>query len=376
MRGWAGAALAASVLGLTLGLPVLALSSTPQRLGTSFAAYPRVIRLTHGPRAGTLLATFDGGQNNYPLFESRDEGRTWTASAQIVETRRGGGSCCAALFELPRDIGENRAGTLLFAAAFGKDTGRMALEVWRSPDGGRAWSPYSTAFEAPGGLWEPQFVLAQGGRLALYFADETQDGRGQVIARVVSRDGGRTWGLRANVITGRSGTDRPGMPVVATTPNGFVMAYELCGRPGALDCAVFLKTSRDGLTWGDPAGEGELVRSEGGRTLRSAPFLAWAPGEGDGTLVLAAQMLYDADGREAPGNSRTLLVRPASSCGSWREVPAPVAVPAFVHWCPNYSSALLPSQDGRRVLEIATDWQNGTCVAYVAAGSLTPGGSP
>ncbi|MEK8169341.1 hypothetical protein NKH77_04665 [Streptomyces sp. M19] len=40
-----------------------------------------------------------------------------------------------------------------------------------------------------------------------------------------------------------------------------------------------------------------------------------------------------------------------------------------VNYCPNYSSALLPSTDGTRLLEIATDLDGSTCKPYFATGT-------
>ena len=53
-------------------------------------------------------------------------------------------------------------------------------------------------------------------------------------------------------------------------------------------------------------------------------------------------------------------------------IAAPVQVPdAYPNPCPNWSSALLPSLDGRSVLELAADYNNvGVCETYFATGSI------
>jgi hypothetical protein len=52
-----------------------------------------------------------------------------------------------------------------------------------------------------------------------------------------------------------------------------------------------------------------------------------------------------------------------------------VTVPSpEVNYCENYSSPLLPSADGRRVLQIATDFDGTVCRAYFATGGLTGSG--
>lgn len=41
-----------------------------------------------------------------------------------------------------------------------------------------------------------------------------------------------------------------------------------------------------------------------------------------------------------------------------------------VNYCQNYSSPLLPSADGRQVLQIATDFGGTVCRAYFGTGNL------
>lgn len=331
----------------------------------SFAAYPRALRRAGD---GRVLLTFDGGANTYPVFESRDDGRTWSAApvSEVTDLRRGPGSCCAALFEVPHGVTGLAAGTLLFAAAFGKDTvpRRMALEVWRSGDGGQSWQPHATALLGGGGVWEPEFVALPGGRLGLYYADETlQPEHSQTVALLTSADGGRTWGAPRHLLA--QGAARPGMPVVRALPGGgFVMVYELCGRPGAHNCAVYVKYSPDGEAWGGIGDWGERVVSDAGRFFAGTPNLAVSP---DGGLILVGQRLKNADGSPAPGSGRTLFVS-ADGGRTWAETPAPVAVPSPPddHFCPNYSPTLLVSGDGRELLEVTTGFLNGECRAFSA----------
>ncbi|MFJ7073609.1 hypothetical protein [Streptomyces sp. NPDC098781] len=52
-------------------------------------------------------------------------------------------------------------------------------------------------------------------------------------------------------------------------------------------------------------------------------------------------------------------------------MPSPVTVPdPEVNHCQNYSSPLLPSTDGKRLLEIATDFEGPVCRAYFATGGI------
>ncbi len=49
-------------------------------------------------------------------------------------------------------------------------------------------------------------------------------------------------------------------------------------------------------------------------------------------------------------------------------------VASRVGHCQNYSSPLLPSADGRTLLQIATGWDGSVCRPYFATGSLTGSG--
>lgn len=361
--------------------PVLrALQTGGSLLADRFAAYPRVIRLANsGSANGTLLATFDGGGGTYPVYRSTTGGSSWQLLSTITDTSAPG-ECCTALFELPQQLGSNPAGTLLFATAKGKDTSprSMSIRVWRSTNGGTSWQPYSTAFSRSGGLWEPEFSVNSAGQLELYFADETQQPTySQTIAKVVSTDGGATWGARSNVIASTNSSHRPGMPVIEKLPGGsYVMAYEWCGRYDQYECAVYLKTSANGSSWGALTDFGTRPTTPEGHYARSTPYLAWSPnpgGGGSGRLLLNSEILYNADDTSAAGSGRAILINTNGGSGTWAEVPAPIEIPAPnpANWCPNYSSAILPSADGTTFLNIATDWPDGTCKAYFATGKLT-----
>ncbi|GHH73857.1 hypothetical protein GCM10018793_13490 [Streptomyces sulfonofaciens] len=88
------------------------------------------------------------------------------------------------------------------------------------------------------------------------------------------------------------------------------------------------------------------------------------------------QVMYNRDGTVAAGSGRTIWANSRGGTGPWQEVAAPVAVGSTtVDHCPNYSSALLPSTDGTRVLEIAIDYDGMVGKPYFATGSSgTAGG--
>ncbi|MFG2535915.1 sialidase family protein [Streptomyces sp. NPDC048511] len=357
-------------------------TGTPLRDGTGL--YPRAIRLAHnGAANGRVLAsvvTFDGNNGIGAIHESTDSGATFHEVGRIAdpESAAGQGLCCTTLFELPRQVGALRAGTLLWASSAGQDETdrRMALRIWRSDDMGANWSYLSSCAVAggTGGLWEPEFSVAADGALVCHYADETDPAHSQKLVAARSYDGVRWEGHHSTVASGWE-PDRPGMPVVRQLPNGtYFMSYEICNPGGQYQCVVHYRTSADGWNWGDPAWLGIRPETADGRYFRAAPTIAWAPAPGggsDGRILLVGQRLLNRDGTPAAGSGRTVLTNARNGEGPWSAIAAPVTVPdPEVNYCQNYSSPLLPSADGRQVLQIATDFDGTVCRAYFGTGDL------
>jgi hypothetical protein len=347
------------------------------------ALYPRAIRLEHNGQAnGKLListVTHPGGDAAGDFRESSDGGATFRAAATFAppEGANGRGLCCATLYELPRRIGDMPDGTLLWAASFGQNEPdrRMTIRVFKSTDRARHWSPLSTVATASGtgGLWEPELSVDADGKLVCHYSDETDPGHSQKLVAVRSRHG-VSWSRPHDTVASSLRTDRPGMPVVRRLPNGeYVMSYEVCGVRRKFQCVVHYRTSADGWDWGDSADLGIRPETADGEYFKHAPTLAWAPEPGNpqGRLLLIGQAMYRADGSRAPDSGRVIWTNGKGGRGPWRKVPAPVAVRSTrLGPCPNYSSALLPSSDGSRVLETATDRTGGQCRPYVAVRTL------
>jgi hypothetical protein len=359
-------------------------AAEPQLLSDDVAMYPRGVQLAHqGEADGTIVAsvtTFTDRGGEAAIFRSTDEGGSFEQISSIPLSRHNGqdGLCCGTLFELPQGVGALPAGTLLYSASVGQDDGpdrRMDLDIWQSQDAGESWTYLSACAAAPngGGLWEPEFSVDAQGRLVCHYADETDalDGT-QNLVRVVSEDG-VTWTDRTYTVRSTPEGTRPGMPVVRTLPDGrYVMVFEVCGRPGQYDCATYSRYSDDGWDWGDPLEHGEIVTSVRGRYFAHAPTVAVAEdGTPHGTLLIVGQLLREADGSSAPGNGSTIFVGRGGS-PAWQEIPAPIAVPdAFNHWCPNYSSALVPLAGGRSFVELASDLgDDGVCRTSFARGAV------
>lgn len=366
--------------------------SGARELGVGSAMYPRLIRLQHSGwwydgRILASLVAFSGG-THAEILESTDDGTSFHRVGQVTDPAASSGACCGTLYELPARLGALPAGTVLWAGSFGMGNGRdgegagaRSIRVWASRDHGRSWRYLSEcATNPPGvGLWEPELTMTAGGRLACFFGDESFRGHSQVIAMTLSSDG-LHWSGPDAVVATPPGNERPGMPVIRRLPDGrYFLSYENCNVPGH-HCGGYWRMSSDGVHWGDPAGYGHRIATPDGHYFQHAQTIALVPGGPHGTRIVSVGQLYvDAASRPAPGNGSTVLVNDDFGSGPWYPAPAPVAVahPRNAP-CPNYSSALLATGGGDRLLEIATHTPSGTadagnCRAYVASGPLATG---
>jgi hypothetical protein len=328
----------------------------------------RVIRLSNGSGKERLVATVANGV----VYKSEDDGATFAKLATIGFQPGTTWKCCGTLYEVPREVGNLSAGTLLYAASF--CAGRSAsIDVYSSLDGGKDWRYLSTPVRRGEctphrGLWEPQFEVSGEGALVMFWSDETDPCCSQKLAQIHSADG-VTWKDEKNTVASNIERDRPGMAWVTRTPAGiYFMTYELCGPA---QCTVFSRTSRDGWNYGPPANTGEKIETLAGEYFEHAPTNTslTKTGSGDTTLLVVGQMLYERNGNVSPKNGQVLFINHTSDgSGPWETIPAPVKVPdARNNPCSNYSSVLLPVKGGSALLEMASDFNRvRTCVDYHA----------
>lgn len=329
--------------------------------------YPRVVRLTHGSMSsyGRLVASTNGS-----IFQSNDNGGSWTSLGTVPTIGGSTERCCATLYELPQQVGSLAAGTLIFAASYLSGS-TPAIEVYTSTDQGATWSYHSTpviAGDANHGVWEPEFEVANDGALVMFWSDETDPCCSQKLAQIRSYNG-VSWQDKTDTVRSSIQGDRPGMITVSKLPDGhFFMSYELCG-PAA--CTVFSRVSVDGWYYGDPTNMGTRVQTATGQYLEHAPLNRWSPSvlSSNGAILLVGQIMYESSGSVSPSNGKVLFVNTnVDGSGNWYTINAPVQVPdAYDNYCPNYSSALLPDADGSGILELASDYLNGGCITYFAS---------
>lgn len=333
--------------------------------GGGGASYPRVIHIDHyAPMKGQLLATFV--QNGFPIYRSADNGTSWEF-VSFVQGLRGQ----PALYELPRQMGEFPAGTLL---ASGLSTtapqGKSRLDVHFSRDGGKTWQFLSTIIEGvpspydPGQrsfvtkmtpVWEPYLYHDSKGRLVAYYSDERykNDGYNQLLAHRVSEDGGRTWGPEVFDVAIADGLVRAGMSVVTqnTRTGKYFMIYEMVGLPGyqiePRSNPVHFRTSDDGNNFGNPADRGTLIQDRWRQFLWATPFIVWSPWPApNGTLVASARAtMRFLDGQVGRG----MMINRNNGEGLWTLIDTPI------DYTPNpdgYSQTMIPIGDGREILQM------------------------
>jgi hypothetical protein len=378
-------------------------SSTAERL-----AYARVIRLQHsGSRNGTLLGTFehsrsDGTPAKFIIRESVNNGATWTTKATIGDPLTGPGHPSnhlwqPFLFELPKQMGAFPAGTLILLGNIApSSTKNTNIVLWRSTDHGATWK-YQSIIQTGGGVggaphggsgvWEPFLVVNGTGQLAMYFSDERFEPKhAQVIAHIVSNDGGVTWSAKpdgsTNFAPGRVldvasavDTDRPGMPTLATLPGGrMVMTYEFCGK--GHNCAAHIKSSTDGgTTWGaGPQDMGTKVVTSDGRYLKNSPYVVWTPAGGrSGELLLAGRWTLSVGSNAR--DQHAIFLNTTDGTGPWSWMPAPFQPTAgtAANCKINYSPDLLPSPQGTSVRYTAATAVDKTgCMEGTATAGVRP----
>lgn len=349
----------------------------PQLLLDDTGLYPRVIRLAHQRTANDRLlasvVSFDGPSGYGGIWESTDSGATFTqvgtVSDEALET--GEGLCCATLFELPRPLGDLPEGTLLWSASVGADATdrRMSIRIWASTDLGRSWEriAITAVAENEGGLWEPEFAVADDDTLVLWYCDETDgENHSQKIVQQTSTDA-LTWTDPTPTIELEDPDARPGMPNVRRLRDGhWAMSYEICG-PEDL-CRSYVRTADDPRDWGPVTSRDEVIRAADGTEPRHTPTLTI---DADGSVVLGSQMHYGPDGDPGPDNGQVVLRsqnRTLSGRVRWVTEPAPVPVEEpWNNYCPNYSPTFVRTDSGHLLEITSAPTEEGVCRPWFGA---------
>lgn len=333
----------------------------PAAVGQKLAdgqAYVTLLQLKHQANAsdnGRILISFEeNGMAGLPIYESTDDGSSWRLVTHAVDATHIDHDRCNLhwqpnLTELPRTVGDLRAGTILLSASTvcNNEKGRMAdqhLQLYTSIDIGRTWQYRSTIDEGTADLpvWEPNLQILDDGKFITFYSSEKHkiDGYNQLLSHKVSTDAGKAWGAETYDVALPGGVERPGMAVVARLGDGrYVYTYE--DVDGPVPNQVYMKFSRDGLHWGDPTDRGIPIQTEGGAYPINCPVVRWLPiGGPEGALIVSARGA--AGGGDSSG--RSLFWNTNSGEGPWWEVPAPVQ--KLMNSRSGWTQALMLKQDG------------------------------
>jgi hypothetical protein len=342
--------------------------------GTKLAdgqGYVTLVRLQHQPHKsdnGRVLIAFERPyRGGVPIYESRDDGDTFTPLATVTDQALKVPGRCELhwqpnLIEMPRDAGSLKKGTLMFSANAtcadkADQPAEEHLQVYISTDVGHTWQYRSTIVEGPGrpsdkdnhGVWEPFIVPLSDGRLVVYYSSEQHkaDGYNQLLAHKVSSNGGATWSTEVYDSAVPGGLERPGMATVMALPDRrYAYTYEDIdgpGHDGEASGQVYIKYSRDGLDWGDPADRGTPIATMGGAWPVACPMLSWLPiGGPKGILIVSAQRA----GGAGDAGGRSLYFNKDLGRGPWWQVSAPVQKRTG-NMGAGWTQALMLKRDGR-----------------------------
>ena len=201
---------------------------------------PRTIQLKYsGANNGKMYTTWENrttGIPTFPIFESTNNGQTWTKVGDVRDTVNGtdwGMQNCPQLFEMPQTIGSLTAGTLICVGdATPHDMSATRLDMYKSTDLGRTWTFVSTITTAGRNevyydpVWEPWLLVANN-KLICYYSDERDPNHSQKLVHQTTTDG-VNWGSVVEDVVWNDAASRPGMAVVSKLSNGnYIMTFEV-----------------------------------------------------------------------------------------------------------------------------------------------------
>ncbi|MGM9646736.1 MAG: sialidase family protein [Eubacteriales bacterium] len=267
----------------------------PKRFPNAVLKYPTFIELTYQEDAaknGILLVTGeDDTRSSAQIHRSTDGGVTWDTVARISDPihKAFNNFYAPCLFELPVSVGDMPRGTIIL----GTNSVSPAWDVthimlYRSFDQGQTWEYFSTVAQSyrntEFGVWEPNFVCTDEGRLICYYSDDDDKVCSQKLVLKYTDDG-VNWSEQIDTVALENRGLRPGMPVVKRMGDGrYIMVYEIVGMTNN---PVYFKITDNPIDWGEPTQIGTLIRSKDRKSLAATPWVEWIPAGGQqGMLVV------------------------------------------------------------------------------------------
>jgi hypothetical protein len=323
------------------------------RAGQGFRAqgvlYARSLQLNDG----SILATAENYSPeppivHFPIYKSRDYGRTWTKISELKDTHR-------------KIVGAYPAGTILVAANFiPSDLSSTHIDVYASRDDGVTWEFVSEV--ANGGearpnngltpVWEP-FIVYFKGTLAIYYADQRDPAHGQKTVHQTTTDL-KKWGSIVNDAAIQPYAARPGMPVVAQLKNGkWMLVYEYVGAPEG-NAPTYYKIAND--PWSFGAAQGVALIANNKARPQSSPYVVVTK---SGRIIVSG------------GQSKDLFINDNNGAsGSWRTYTPPQ--PSGYTRCLELITAGAKSDGKEWLLIVGGGWLVNTPTNRVSAGVIDP----
>ena len=208
-------------------------------------SYESIIELAHnGEDNGTLIATYTVyNRRERRIYKSNDGGETWKCISYVYNTSSeylSKYSMQATLFELPRDMGRFKEGTLFMADSTYADNAEgietTAITLYYSTDKGESWKSYCKLKDGLNyslhlGVYEPYLYYDDvTERVYCFYADETYPKSADITQKLVCHytDDMDNWSETVDVINGDDELLRPGMPCVTKMGNGeYFLVYEI-----------------------------------------------------------------------------------------------------------------------------------------------------
>ncbi len=279
------------------------------KMEVSNLGYPKGVTLQHQKNPednGKIISHLFvsdklGPKTKSCVVESSDGGKTWKIISRPTEQNainKAHGlepGNMSQIYELPEQVGDYPAGTLVYANGSLSYGLRAEIWMWYSTDCGRTWKQTAQIAtmlnnDSEGkGVWEPHAIYDDG-YLYCFYSDQTNPTYDQALSFRRSKDG-VNWEEPKYVCAFEGEREGPGMIIITKMGNGeFFAVYEYYGKAGNhAKGQVYYKKTTDLNDWGDPSDLGTMIKS-GKLEIMGAPACVWVPAGGEcGTLIVSGK---------------------------------------------------------------------------------------